>query len=174
MKQCESITTILVWLYYITSSAGSAWAAWTSTPTNTSPRPVGLTEQTPFFTHESPWRPRTNTRQHEPRFNRRRAFSTFAFPAPTRGVLTNTAGPRGRRYAATPWWSSCAGGSNQSERFNPDDECPSLFIFGVGYVATAVALTFKRRGWAVHGTCTDPRKVKSLGEQGIKVRVVQD
>lgn len=47
---------------------------------------------------------------------------------------------------------------------------PSLFIFGVGYVATALALTFLRKGWIVHGTCTDPRKVKSLGDQGIKVR----
>lgn len=45
----------------------------------------------------------------------------------------------------------------------------SLFIFGVGYVATALALTFLRKGWTVHGTCTDPRKVKSLGDQGIKV-----
>lgn len=45
----------------------------------------------------------------------------------------------------------------------------SLFIFGVGYVATAIALTYLRKGWAVHGTCTDPRKVKSLGDQGIKV-----
>lgn len=47
----------------------------------------------------------------------------------------------------------------------------SLFIFGVGYVATAVALTFLRKGWTVHGTCTDPRKVKSLREQGIEVGV---
>ena len=45
----------------------------------------------------------------------------------------------------------------------------SLFIFGIGYVATAIALTYLRQGWAVHGTCTDPRKVKSLGDQGIKV-----
>lgn len=45
----------------------------------------------------------------------------------------------------------------------------SLFIFGIGYVATAIALTYLRKGWAVHGTCTDPRKVKSLGDQGIKV-----
>lgn len=45
----------------------------------------------------------------------------------------------------------------------------SLFIFGVGYVATAIALTYLRKGWAVHGTCTDPRKVKSLGDQGIQV-----
>ena len=45
----------------------------------------------------------------------------------------------------------------------------SLFIFGIGYVATAIALTYLRKGWTVHGTCTDPRKVKSLGDQGIKV-----
>lgn len=45
----------------------------------------------------------------------------------------------------------------------------SLFIFGIGYVATAIALTYVRKGWTVHGTCTDPRKVKSLGDQGIKV-----
>lgn len=51
-----------------------------------------------------------------------------------------------------------------------NEESRSLFIFGVGYVATAVALTFLSKGWTVHGTCTDPRKVKSLGDQGIKVR----
>ncbi|CAM9919852.1 unnamed protein product [Ectocarpus fasciculatus] len=50
----------------------------------------------------------------------------------------------------------------------------SLFIFGVGYVATAVALTFLRKGWTVHGTCTDPRKVKSLGDQGIKAFIFDD
>ncbi|CAN0199670.1 unnamed protein product [Scytosiphon promiscuus] len=50
----------------------------------------------------------------------------------------------------------------------------SLFIFGVGYVATAIALTYLRKGWAVHGTCTDPRKVKSLGDQGIKAYIFDD
>lgn len=50
-------------------------------------------------------------------------------------------------------------------------EHKSLFIFGIGYVATAVALTLLRKGWTIHGTCTDPRKVKSLAEQGIKVRL---
>lgn len=32
-------------------------------------------------------------------------------------------------------------------------ENKSIFIFGVGYVATAIALKFLRKGWAVHGTC---------------------
>eukprot|EP00903_Cladosiphon_okamuranus_P007555 g7329.t1 len=50
----------------------------------------------------------------------------------------------------------------------------SLFIFGIGYVATAIALTYLRKGWTVHGTCTDPRKVKSLGDQGIKAFIFDD
>lgn len=78
------------------------------------------------------------------------------------------AGARSRRGAFIPRHSS---ESNEAESGAESCEDPkSLFIFGVGYVATAVALTFRRLGWTVHGTCTDPRKVKSLGEQGIKVR----
>ena len=63
---------------------------------------------------------------------------------------------------------------NASGTIEKEAESPkSLFIFGVGYVATAVALTLLSKGWAVHGTCTDPRKVKSLEEQGIKVCCVR-
>lgn len=56
-----------------------------------------------------------------------------------------------------------------SDQNKPEVAGKSLFIFGVGYVATAVALAFLRKGWTVHGTCTDPRKVKTLQEQGIEV-----
>lgn len=63
-------------------------------------------------------------------------------------------------------------GSTAMEDHDPEAKEKSLFIFGVGYVATAIALTFLRKGWTVHGTCTDPRKVRSLGDQGIKVRRV--
>ncbi|CAM9458440.1 unnamed protein product [Ascophyllum nodosum] len=64
---------------------------------------------------------------------------------------------------------------NASGTIEKEAESPkSLFIFGVGYVATAVALTLLSKGWAVHGTCTDPRKVKSLEEQGIKAYIFDD
>lgn len=65
---------------------------------------------------------------------------------------------------------SVSGGGAESVTESPS-ELKSLFIFGIGYVATAVALTLLRKGWTIHGTCTDPRKVKSLAEQGIKVRL---
>lgn len=81
--------------------------------------------------------------------------------------------PRPRRssssYLGRYRWSVSALSAASPAKEN-NEESRSLFIFGVGYVATAVALTFLSKGWTVHGTCTDPRKVKSLGEQGIKVR----
>ncbi|CAN0403952.1 unnamed protein product, partial [Hapterophycus canaliculatus] len=70
--------------------------------------------------------------------------------------------PRRRRSGPRPLSLTGPEGTETTEQ-------QSLFIFGVGYVATAIALTYLRKGWAVHGTCTDPRKVKSLGDQGIKV-----
>ncbi|CBJ29366.1 conserved unknown protein [Ectocarpus siliculosus] len=91
--------------------------------------------------------------------NNRRRLARAASHTTTR--LPANAHARRRRQAIPPLSSA-------------DTEDPeaaagqSLFIFGVGYVATAVALTFLRKGWTVHGTCTDPRKVKSLGDQGIK------
>lgn len=76
-----------------------------------------------------------------------------------------------RRSAVSrlPCTSIDSSGAGAADEAVDPAESPSLFIFGVGYVATAVALAFKRQGWTVYGTCTDPRKVKSLGEQGIKV-----
>lgn len=72
-------------------------------------------------------------------------------------------------YLCRPRWSVPALSAASPAKAN-NEKSRSLFIFGVGYVATAVALTFLSKGWTVHGTCTDPRKVKSLGDQGIKVR----
>lgn len=78
--------------------------------------------------------------------------------------LPGRACPRRQRPSMVPLASTGPEGSKAAEQ-------QSLFIFGVGYVATAIALTYLRKGWTVHGTCTDPRKVKSLGDQGIKVCV---
>lgn len=107
---------------------------------------------------------------------RRTALEAFASPFRvhnTGGIAKASRALTYRRSAVSrlPCTAVDSGGGDAAaadEAADPADS-PSLFIFGVGYVATAVALAFKRQGWTVYGTCTDPRKVKSLGEQGIKV-----
>lgn len=94
-----------------------------------------------------------------------------SYLAPRCSAIASMCRRRHAYHAGSIWRESarrrnglcCATGSVE------EDPGSSLFIFGVGYVATAVALTFLRKGWTVYGTCTDPRKVKSLGEQGVKV-----
>lgn len=97
---------------------------------------------------------------------RRRHSTAFAVPCRTRSIrsiATDAAAPRCRSAV------SLLPSTIRDDAEDVDTASPSLFIFGVGYVATAVAMAFQRNGWTVHGTCTDPRKVKSLREQGIKV-----
>lgn len=104
-------------------------------------------------------------------FGQRRGRSSIAFAVPfrarsSRSISTITAAPRCRR-AISRLHCIVSGDVEDVDKISP-----SLFIFGVGYVATAVAMAFQRKGWTVHGTCTDPRKVKSLREQGIQVGTV--
>ncbi|CAN0145041.1 unnamed protein product [Ectocarpus sp. 6 AP-2014] len=99
--------------------------------------------------------------------NNRRRLATARAASRTTTRLPANAHAR-RRRQAIPSLSS-------ADTEDPEAAAgQSLFIFGVGYVATAVALTFLRKGWTVHGTCTDPRKVKSLGDQGIKAFIFDD
>ncbi|CAB1116337.1 unnamed protein product [Ectocarpus sp. CCAP 1310/34] len=99
--------------------------------------------------------------------NNRRRQATARAASRTTTRLPANAHARRRRQAIPPLSSA--------ETEAPEAAAgQSLFIFGVGYVATAVALTFLRKGWTVHGTCTDPRKVKSLGDQGIKAFIFDD
>ena len=46
-----------------------------------------------------------------------------------------------------------------------------LFIFGLGYAATAIAATLKQRGWRVTGTVLTPQKVDALAVRGIVPRL---
>ncbi|CAM9158300.1 unnamed protein product [Ectocarpus sp. 4 AP-2014] len=101
------------------------------------------------------------------RCSNRRRLATARAASRTTTRLRVSAHARRRRQAIPPLSSAETEDSEAAAG-------QSLFIFGVGYVATAVALTFLRKGWTVHGTCTDPRKVKSLGDQGIKAFIFDD
>lgn len=49
-----------------------------------------------------------------------------------------------------------------------------IFIFGLGYVGTALALKLKSLGWKVAGTTTNVNKVKILREQGLQTFLFDD
>ena len=51
--------------------------------------------------------------------------------------------------------------------FNKNHPAKSIFIFGLGYVGTAVAYTLKEKGWKVSGTCTNVNKAIEFRNQGI-------
>ena len=55
----------------------------------------------------------------------------------------------------------CFANSNDNMNVVDDSnkEC-SIFIFGLGYVGSALANTLKSKGWKVSGTCTNVKKDK--------------
>ncbi len=47
----------------------------------------------------------------------------------------------------------------------------SLFVFGLGYTATAIASALAKSGWSVHGTVRTGEKVKSLQALGLRAEL---
>lgn len=131
-------------------------------------QPVGA-ERPPLMAWATPLASPANSRTARCSDNIRRTTTTTSATSslpgrfePCTRTLPTAAAARRRRSATA---------LSLSDQKEAEASGKSLFLFGVGYVATAVALTFLRKGWTVHGTCTDPRKVKSLREQGIEVGV---
>ncbi|CAM9379648.1 unnamed protein product, partial [Discosporangium mesarthrocarpum] len=114
--------------------------------------------------------------QPPPRSAGNRLFARSTYPRPARefrhcGWFTKSLCTTNGNPGACPLRAATDGEGDQGAE---SGQGKSLFVFGIGYVATAVAFSFLRKGWTVYGTCTDPRKVKSLGEQGIKAFIFDD
>lgn len=56
---------------------------------------------------------------------------------------------------------------NTTSDSKKDPIAKSIFIFGLGYVGTAVAYMLKDQGWKVSGTCTNVNKAIEFRNQGI-------
>ena len=48
----------------------------------------------------------------------------------------------------------------------------TLFCFGLGYTARALAADLREKGWIIRGTTRDPDKAKTLASQGIQALVM--
>ncbi|CAN0203433.1 unnamed protein product, partial [Ectocarpus sp. 13 AM-2016] len=154
---------------FCSSSGHSSRMRWSTTEARRRPRISALT---PAGARSLPatlmaWAASPAAGSAATRCSNRRRLATARAASRTTTRLPVSAHAR-RRHQAIPPLSSAETEAPQAAAGQ------SLFIFGVGYVATAVALTFLMKGWTVHGTCTDPRKVKSLGDQGIKAFIFDD
>ncbi|CAM9370921.1 unnamed protein product, partial [Heterosigma akashiwo] len=55
-----------------------------------------------------------------------------------------------------------------------EEEKKSLFIFGLGYVGSALAFKLAKEGWEVHGTVTNPDKIEDYRQEGVNAMLFNE
>ena len=75
---------------------------------------------------------------------------------------------------ATVRYQSSVDTEKDNDNHSKSGKNKSIFIFGLGYVGTAVALECLNSQWKVSGTCTNIPKIQNFRKKGIRAYLFDD